>query len=178
MQDSPTLIKPRPLSLWNVSKNLYLFLEPRTFAHKTVLRRKITTMATAATNPTYHLGTGRRKSSIARIRLCDGDGQITVNKRPLDEYFPRLQDLEIVRSPLHKTDLLGSVNCHINVIGGGLTGQAGAIMLGIGRALKSMRPDLEPVLREHGFLTRDSRMKERKKYGQKGARKGFQFSKR
>ena len=89
MQDSPTLIKPRTLSLWNVSKNLYLFLEPRTFAHKTVLRRKITTMATAATNPTYHLGTGRRKSSIARIRLCDGDGQITVNKRPLDEYFPQ-----------------------------------------------------------------------------------------
>ena len=135
-------------------------------------------MATVEEKPTYYMGTGRRKSAVARVRVCDGDGQFLINRRPLEEYFPLDKDLTTIRAPLEATKLMGTVNCIVNVGGGGMTGQAGAVALGIGRALKQMRSDLEQVLRDGRFLTRDSRIKERKKYGQKGARKSFQFSKR
>ena len=124
------------------------------------------------------LGTGRRKTAVARVRLRDGSGEFTVNGKPWDSYFLLDQDRAFVRAPLEAAELWGRLDCAVKVNGGGMTGQAGAVMLGVSRALKQMRPDLEVMLRDRGFLTRDSRMKERKKYGQKGARKAFQFSKR
>ena len=135
-------------------------------------------MATADVKPEVYLGTGRRKSSVARVRIREGGGQILINKRPLEEYFPREQDVAAVRAPLVSTELTESIDCTVNVNGGGMSGQSGAVMMGIARALMAMRSDLEVTLRDGDFLTRDSRMKERKKYGQKGARKSFQFSKR
>ncbi len=124
------------------------------------------------------LGTGRRKSSVARVRIRPGDGKITINKRTLEEYFPIEQDRNAVLAPLIKTEKQGEVDIVIRVIGGGNSGQAGACMLGIARALKHFDVELEEALREGDFLTRDSRMKERKKYGLHGARKATQFSKR
>ena len=124
------------------------------------------------------LGTGRRKTAVARVRIRAGEGTILVNGRPFEEYFPGEQDRKNVLSPLQKTDRVKSVDVVCTVSGGGLTGQAGAVMLGVARALKIFDPTLEPALREGSLLTRDSRMKERKKYGHKGARKSFQFSKR
>ncbi len=123
-------------------------------------------------------GTGRRKTSIARVRIKKGVGKITVNDKDVDVYFAIDRERGIVRSPLKSTKTQGDFDVLANVRGGGLTGQAGAISLGIARALtKSNRAHVE-CLREGGFLTRDSRMKERKKYGQKGARKSFQWTKR
>ncbi len=123
-------------------------------------------------------GTGRRKSSVARVRIKKGVGKITVNDKDLDAYFTIDRERGIVRSPLKSTKTQGDFDVLANVRGGGLTGQAGAISLGIARALtKSDRAHAE-CLREGGYLTRDSRMKERKKYGQKGARKSFQWTKR
>jgi small subunit ribosomal protein S9 len=124
------------------------------------------------------LGTGRRKKAVARVRVRAGSGTITVNDRPFEEYFPSEQDRRNVLSPLQKTDRVKAVDVVCTVNGGGLTGQAGAVMLGVARALKLFDPALEPALREGSLLTRDGRMKERKKYGHKGARKSFQFSKR
>jgi small subunit ribosomal protein S9 len=116
---------------------------------------------------------------VARVRLREQpQGKIVVNGRDMEEYFPGEQDRSVVRQPLQTVELLGSVGCMVRVEGGGLTGQAGAVRLGIARALVRLRPDLETRLRDAGHLTRDSRMKERKKYGRKGARKSFQFSKR
>ncbi|MCF6157362.1 MAG: 30S ribosomal protein S9 [wastewater metagenome] len=126
----------------------------------------------------YIWGTGRRKTSIARIRLKKGDGKITVNKKDLDTYFPIEREKGTVLSPLETTETLHEYDIWINVRGGGITGQAGAISLGIARALSKSDPSLINSLRNGGFLTRDSRMKERKKYGQKGARKSFQWTKR
>lgn len=123
-------------------------------------------------------GTGRRKKAVARVRIKPGDGKYFVNKREVSNYFPSDRDREVVYSPLKTTDTMGRVDVHVNVNGGGTTGQAGAIQLGLGRALKSANPDYLHLLREAGHLTRDSRMVERKKYGQAGARKRFQFSKR
>ena len=126
----------------------------------------------------YHWGTGRRKSSVARVRLRAGDGKFEVNKRPYDKYFNEDRDRNDVLAPLKASGVLGKVDVFVNVKGGGSTGQAGAIVLGVARALKTANRDYDDVLRAGGFLTRDSRMKERKKYGRRGARRGFQFSKR
>ena len=125
-----------------------------------------------------YLGTGRRKKSIARVRLLPGTGNITVNKRDVEEYFG-LETLKmIVRAPMVLTDTLSKYDVKVNVIGGGTTGQAGAIRHGIARALLIANPELRPALKKAGYLTRDPRMKERKKYGLKAARRAPQFSKR
>jgi len=124
------------------------------------------------------LGTGRRKSSVARVRLRAGQGQIVVNRRTLEDYFPRQQQQNAVLAPLEKSGKRGEVDVSIRVHGGGSTGQADACKLGIARALKLFEPELEEGLRDAGLLTRDSRSKERKKYGLRGARRGTQFSKR
>ena len=129
-------------------------------------------------NSIQYYGTGRRKKSIARVRLVPGTGQITINKRSIDEYFG-LETLKvIVRQPLVLTKTDGRFDVLVNVKGGGFTGQAGAIRHGISRALLEAEPGLRGDLKKAGFLTRDSRMKERKKYGLKKARKASQFSKR
>ena len=123
-------------------------------------------------------GTGRRKSSIARVYLMPGTGKITVNKRDIDAYFG-LETLKVVvRQPLELTNTLDKFDVLVNVHGGGFTGQAGAIRHGIARALVKADADYRPTLKAAGFLTRDPRMKERKKYGLKGARRAPQFSKR
>ena len=123
-------------------------------------------------------GTGRRKKSIARVYVTPGKGSITINKRDIDEYFG-LETLKlIVRQPLALTGLDGKYDVKVNVHGGGFTGQAGAIRHGLSRALASMDPELRAVLKKEGYLTRDPRMKERKKYGLKAARRAPQFSKR
>lgn len=127
---------------------------------------------------TYIWGTGRRKSSVARVRLCEGSGTFTVNKREANSYFTNNMDRNAVVAPLQSADMLGRVDIVVTVSGGGLTGQAGAVVLGVARALMKFNPDCEPQLRGGGYLTRDGRMKERKKYGRRGARRGFQFSKR
>jgi len=121
---------------------------------------------------------GRRKTSVARVRLLPGDGKIVVNKRPMDEYFG-LESLKlIVKQPLLLTDTVGQYDVYVNVRGGGISGQAGAIRHGIARALLKVDPNLRPTLKRAGLLTRDARMKERKKYGLKAARRAPQFSKR
>ena len=127
----------------------------------------------------YHYGTGRRKSSVARVHLFpNGTGSITINGRDMDDYFG-LETLKlIVRQPLDTTDLLGKVDIVATVTGGGVTGQAGAIRHGISRALLEMNAEYRPALKAAGFLTRDPRMKERKKLGLKAARRAPQFSKR
>ncbi|KAI4453975.1 ribosomal protein s9 [Holotrichia oblita] len=125
-----------------------------------------------------YYGTGRRKSSVARVYLVPGNGKITVNKRDIDDYFG-LETLKlIIRQPLELTDTLAKFDVRVNVFGGGYTGQAGAIRHGISRALLEADSDNRPVLKKAGFLTRDPRMKERKKPGLKGARRAPQFSKR
>jgi small subunit ribosomal protein S9 len=155
-----------------------------------------------ATPTTYYWGTGRRKTAVARVRITEGNGQITVNDRPLREYFTEERDRAAVIGPLELTDQVNRLNVFIRADGGGFSGQAGAACQGLARALKEMFGGSEPPappaaeaadgeaapetapggmvkkLRDSGFLTRDSRMKERKKYGRKGARKSFQFSKR
>ena len=123
-------------------------------------------------------GTGRRKTAVARVRLAAGDGKLTINGREVDAYFTEEKDRASVRSPLVATGALKAYAISVNVSGGGPSGQADAVKLGIARALKKADPSYEKALRDGGFMTRDPRMKERKKYGQKGARKRFQFSKR
>ena len=127
----------------------------------------------------YHYGTGRRKSSVARVHLFEnGTGAITINGRDIDDYFG-LETLKlIVRQPLVTTGTVGKVDIVASVSGGGVTGQAGALRHGISRALLEMNPEFRPALKAAGFLTRDPRMKERKKYGLKAARRAPQFSKR
>jgi small subunit ribosomal protein S9 len=124
------------------------------------------------------LGIGRRKTAVARIRLRAGQGTITVNSRPLDAYFSNLKDRNAVVAPLVQTGRREQLDVIVRVSGGGITGQADACKLGIARALKKLSDELAAPLRESGLLTRDSRMKERKKYGLRGARRGTQFSKR
>ena len=128
--------------------------------------------------PEYIWGTGRRKSSIARVRLTRGTGRIIINNRPFEDYFPREQDRVEVLAPLRVTRAAARYNVLASIGGGGLSGQAGAMSLGIARALVKANSKLEETLREHHLMTRDSRMKERKKYGQRGARARYQFSKR
>ena len=136
-----------------------------------VLRGKIDRFGVA-------MGTGRRKTAVARVRLKKGTGEFTVNGRPMDEFFCIERDRLIVQAPLKATEKLGQVDIWVRVNGGGTTGQAGAIVLGISRALEAFSPSLRGVLSDGGYMTRDSRMVERKKYGHKKARRSFQFSKR
>lgn len=124
------------------------------------------------------MGTGRRKTSVARVRVKDGSGKFVINGRDLQEYIRLERDRIAVLAPLKVTDTEGKVDISVNVSGGGLTGQSGAIVLGIARALQAKNPANHATLSEGGFLTRDSRMVERKKYGHKKARRSFQFSKR
>ncbi len=121
---------------------------------------------------------GRRKDAVARVRVMPGSGQIEINTRPYENYFLRETDRIIVKQPLTMTNNLNKYDIIGNITGGGLTGQAGALRLAISRALLLVQPDLKDFLRKNGFLTRDPRTKERKKYGQKGARKRFQWTKR
>lgn len=123
-------------------------------------------------------GTGRRKKAVARVRLVPGQGNIVINNRSFDDYFPNQVSRLIVQQPLVFSDASGRFDIHCRVHGGGISGQAGAVQLGIARALTRANPDLRPVLRKNGFLTRDPRMKERKKYGLHKARKAPQYSKR
>jgi len=125
-----------------------------------------------------YIGTGRRKSSVARVRLVPGDGKVIINGREMVEYIPFAALREVVNQPLVATETLGSYDVLVNVTGGGYTGQAGAIRHGIARALLQADPEFRPTLKRAGLLTRDPRMKERKKYGLKGARRAPQFSKR
>ena len=126
----------------------------------------------------YFYGTGRRKSSVARVRLVPGTGVVTINNRDIDDYFG-LDTLKlVVRQPLVTTDLVGKVDIDVTVAGGGVSGQAGAIRHGVSRALLGLNAEYRATLKAAGFLTRDPRMKERKKYGLKAARRAPQFSKR
>jgi small subunit ribosomal protein S9 len=139
----------------------------------------------------FYLGTGRRKTAVARVRMTEGTGQLLINGRPLDEYFTEDKDRSAVVGPLEITEMRNRVDVFVSVEGGGFTGQGGAISQGVARALKGMfglsdksaeeqdaTSGMAKKLRDSGYLTRDGRMKERKKYGRKGARKSFQFSKR
>ena len=130
----------------------------------------------AEVNQNY--GTGRRKSATARVFIKPGTGEIVVNKRKFEEYFQNEVHRMVIRQPLHLTDSAGKFDILVNVNGGGPAGQAGAVRHGITRALIEMNPELRTRLKKAGFVTRDPRAKERKKYGQKGARARFQFSKR
>ena len=123
-------------------------------------------------------GTGRRKRAVCRVSLIPGTGEITVNKKPAEQYLGRASLMQIVRQPLEATNSVGRFNVIVNAHGGGMSGQAGAIRHGIARALVRLDESLRPVLRKAGLLTRDPREKESKKYGRKRARKRFQFSKR
>jgi small subunit ribosomal protein S9 len=146
---------------------------------------------TKAAKKKYYLGTGRRKTSVARVRMSEGSGQLTINGRRLNDYFTEEKDRSAVLGPLDLTEMRNKLDVFVNVEGGGFTGQGGAICQGVARALKTMFGlpteaaggedtvnSMAKKLRDSGYLTRDGRMKERKKYGLKGARKAFQFSKR
>jgi small subunit ribosomal protein S9 len=138
-------------------------------------------VATKAATPDkggFIWGTGRRKSSVARVRVKPGDGKLLINNRPVHEFFSQEKDRNAVLAPLKSADMIKSMDVFVNVRGGGTTGQSGATVLGIARALKNYDPTLQTILRDGGYLTRDSRMVERKKPGKPGARKSFQFSKR
>ena len=132
----------------------------------------------AKTETPVFIGTGRRKTSVARVRVREGKGKIEINKRSLEEFFPNKRDQNDVLVALETTGVRETVNVWIRVHGGGSSGQSGACKLGIARALIRFNEELEPALRENNMLTRDSRMKERKKPGLHGARRGQQFSKR
>ena len=123
-------------------------------------------------------GTGRRKSAIARVRVAPGSGKLEINGREINDYLTNERDRKGLFGPLEVTNTGGKLDIFISALGGGPTGQAGAMVMGIARAIAKYDPNLETPLRQAGFLTRDSRMKERKKYGQRGARRKFQFSKR
>ena len=127
---------------------------------------------------TQYYGTGRRKTSVARVYLRPGKGEIIINRTPVESYFNRDSVKQVMKQPLALTNTLEDYDVLVNVQGGGKSGQAGAVRLGIARALCESNPDHRPVLKQAGLLTRDARKVERKKYGQPGARKKFQFSKR
>ncbi|QTX32848.1 30S ribosomal protein S9 [Aminithiophilus ramosus] len=126
----------------------------------------------------FFWGTGRRKTAVARVRVRSGEGKVLVNGREVENYFPRLIWSKSALEPLRASGMEGKLDVLVKAEGGGLTGQAGAVRLGVARALIKLNPDLRPVLKRGGFLSRDSRMVERKKYGLKGARGRRQFSKR
>jgi len=135
-------------------------------------------MAQSSPKVSYTFGTGRRKTAVARVRVRDGSGRILVNGREMQDYFPLLQEQERILAPLRSVDAEKKYDIFVSTEGGGITSQSGAITLGIARALLKVNPEFEAVLRGNKFLTRDARQKERKKYGRRGARRGFQFSKR
>jgi small subunit ribosomal protein S9 len=128
--------------------------------------------------PSYYWGTGRRKNALARVRVRPGDGKIFINEREIEDYFPRSTWQSHALEPLKVAGIQGKVDVFVRTSGGGLTGQSGAVRLGIARALLKLNPELRPALKKAGMLTRDSRMVERKKFGQKGARGRYQYSKR
>ena len=132
----------------------------------------------AGLRPLFAWGVGRRKSSTARVRVTPGSGKVSVNGRELNDFFHNERDRKSVFGPLEASSYGGKIDVFVNADGGGSTGQAGAIVMGLARALVAYDSATDPSLREGGFMTRDSRMKERKKYGQRGARRKFQFSKR
>lgn len=134
-------------------------------------------MTTAQAQP-FTWGTGRRKTAVARVRIREGSGKFVINDLEVDTYFPEETQRHNVRAPLVATEMGGRLDVFVNIRGSGKCSQAGAVSLGIARALRIFRPDLESILRSGEFLTRDARMVERKKYGHKKARKSFQFSKR
>ncbi len=123
-------------------------------------------------------GTGRRKTAVARVRIRPGTGKFIVNKREATAYFTHERDRQVILGPLEAAKMLKSWDIYVNVDGGGYVGQAGAVVMGLARALTKAVPEVEGALRDQGMMTRDARMKERKKYGQRGARRRFQFSKR
>jgi small subunit ribosomal protein S9 len=127
---------------------------------------------------TYHRGTGRRKCAIAQVKLSSGSGSIVINGKPYQELFTLVDHRRMIEQPFIVTDTMGKYSVEVKVVGGGMTGQAGAIKHGITKALLLHDPELRGVLKKAGFITRDSRVKERKKYGKKAARARFQFSKR
>lgn len=129
-------------------------------------------------SPVYCWGTGRRKNAIARVRVRAGEGQLKINERAVDDYFPRIFWKNQVLEPLKVAGVEGKVDVFVRAHGGGLTGQAGAVRMGIARALLKLDPQLRPVLKKAGLLRRDPRMVERKKFGRRGARAAFQYSKR
>ncbi|HKM54336.1 MAG TPA: 30S ribosomal protein S9 [Isosphaeraceae bacterium] len=135
-------------------------------------------MATATEKKAFTWGTGRRKTAVARVRICEGTGQYQVNGHDANVYFPLEVQQTDIRAPLKATEMTERVDVIVNVAGSSKPSQSGAVMQGLARALKEFRPDLESALRDGGFLTRDARMVERKKFGHKKARKSFQFSKR
>ena len=147
-------------------------------ADDTTVETKPLPVAKKADKGGFFWGTGRRKRSVARVRLKPGSGKMVVNKKDYDKYFTQAKDINAVTAPLKAVSGEKSFDVFVNVQGGGTTGQAGATVLGIARALKGYDPSMLKQLRDGGYLTRDSRMVERKKPGQKGARKKFQFSKR
>jgi len=155
-------------------------IDPNVIASKTASPAA----APAAAKPTkpdvggFVWGTGRRKSSVARVRIKPGSGQVLINKREVNDYFSQDKDRTAVRAPLKAVNALNNFDVFVNVKGGGTTGQADAVKLGIARALKNYDPSMLNILRDTGYLTRDSRMVERKKPGKPGARRSFQFSKR
>lgn len=126
----------------------------------------------------YIWGTGRRKAAVARVRIKPGDGKFFIKGKEVNTFFSEPQHQNQCMAPLKATGMEGKLDIHVNTTGGGITGQAGAVMLGLARALKGYDPSLEQALRDEGYLSRDSRKVERKKYGQRGARRRFQFSKR
>lgn len=136
------------------------------------------TTSTETKGRTYIWGTGRRKTSVARVRIAPGSGQVLINDRPFETYFTIDQLRVDASAPLQASGAAGRFDVWVNVDGGGITGQAGAVRLGLARALRTAEPELEELLRDGGYLTRDSRMVERKKYGQRKARRRYQFSKR
>ena len=133
---------------------------------------------TPETKTAAHLGTGRRKTAVARVRLTSGTGKIQINGRTFDNYFPSESQRVTATQPLSVTGMADKYDAHISVSGGGPEGQAGAVRHGLARALLTVDANLRPILKAEGLLTRDPRMRERKKYGQPGARKRFQYSKR
>ena len=140
-------------------------------------------LSPTAPKPAFVWGTGRRKSSVARVRLTPGNGNVRIKRsggedRELNDYFHNERDRKMIFGPLEATQYGGKLDIFVNAHGGGSTGQAGAIVMGLARAIAKYDPESEAALRDNGFMTRDSRMKERKKYGQRGARRRFQFSKR
>lgn len=158
---------------------------------ETTIESAPTTEAAAATAPaaeavnegptgptSFVWGVGRRKSAVARVRIITGTGKITINDRNYNDFLPNERDRKSIFGPLEATNIAGKIDIFARCTGGGTTGQAGAIVMGLARSILKFDPTAEPALRTGGFLTRDSRMKERKKYGQRGARRRFQFSKR
>lgn len=128
--------------------------------------------------PGVYWGTGRRKTSVARVRVMPGGGEIRINGRSFEDFFPRERDRKNILAPLKDLQAQSLLDVIVKVHGGGITGQAGAVLLGLARSLRKIMPDSDSTLRDGGYLTRDAREVERKKYGQAGARRSFQFSKR